>query len=102
MPRSLLFAAAFAASFAASDAPAFALSFAAAASESALTSGIVAPFPLAVSKGRAWYLVYRHYRESDAGLIAFRRWMRGQFKSDESRKRGARRGLASAPSPTHM
>ena len=49
---------------------------------------LVAPFPLAVSKGRAWYLVYRQYRESDAGLIAFRRWMRQQCKSEESRNRG--------------
>jgi DNA-binding transcriptional LysR family regulator len=37
---------------------------------------LVAPFPLTVPKGSAWYLVYRPYRENDAGLIAFRDWLR--------------------------
>jgi LysR family glycine cleavage system transcriptional activator/LysR family transcriptional regulator of beta-lactamase len=41
---------------------------------------LVAPFPLAVPKDRAWYIVYRPYRESDAGLIAFRGWMRAQAR----------------------
>jgi LysR family glycine cleavage system transcriptional activator/LysR family transcriptional regulator of beta-lactamase len=40
-----------------------------------------------VPKGRAWYIVYRPYRETDAGLIAFRQWMREQFKMEQSRKR---------------
>jgi DNA-binding transcriptional LysR family regulator len=48
---------------------------------------LVAPFPLVVPKGRAWYIVYRPYREADAALIAFRQWMREQFKTEQSRKR---------------
>jgi DNA-binding transcriptional LysR family regulator len=42
---------------------------------------LVAPFPLAVPKGQAWYIVYRTYRESDAGLIAFRAWMQEQSRT---------------------
>jgi DNA-binding transcriptional LysR family regulator len=41
---------------------------------------LVAPFSLAVPKGRAWYLVYRPFREDDPGLIAFRDWLRESFK----------------------
>jgi DNA-binding transcriptional LysR family regulator len=37
---------------------------------------LVAPFDLAVPKGRAWYLVYRAFREEDPGLVAFRNWLR--------------------------
>jgi hypothetical protein len=31
--------------------------------------------------------VYRPYREADAALIAFRQWMREQFKPEHGRKR---------------
>jgi LysR family glycine cleavage system transcriptional activator/LysR family transcriptional regulator of beta-lactamase len=41
---------------------------------------LVAPFSLSVPKGRAWYLVYRPFRETDPGLIAFRDWLRQHFK----------------------
>ena len=40
---------------------------------------LVAPFSLSVPKGRAWYLVYRPFRETDPGLIAFRDWLRHNF-----------------------
>jgi DNA-binding transcriptional LysR family regulator len=40
---------------------------------------LVAPFSLSVPKGRAWYLVYRPYRASDPGLVAFRDWLRQSF-----------------------
>jgi DNA-binding transcriptional LysR family regulator len=37
---------------------------------------LVAPFRLAVPKRRAWYLVYRPFRQDDPGLVAFRDWLR--------------------------
>jgi DNA-binding transcriptional LysR family regulator len=37
---------------------------------------LVAPFALAVPKGRAWYLIYRPFRQDDPGLSAFRAWLR--------------------------
>ena len=37
---------------------------------------LVAPFGLAVPKGRAWYLVYQPFRHDDPGLVAFRDWLR--------------------------
>jgi DNA-binding transcriptional LysR family regulator len=37
---------------------------------------LVAPFRLAVPKGRAWYLVYRPFRQDDPGLVALRTWLR--------------------------
>jgi DNA-binding transcriptional LysR family regulator len=40
---------------------------------------LVAPFALAVPKGRAWYLVYRPFRHDDPGLLAFRDWLRESF-----------------------
>jgi DNA-binding transcriptional LysR family regulator len=40
---------------------------------------LVAPFSLSVPKGRAWYLVYRAFRETDPALIAFRDWLRQHF-----------------------
>ena len=40
---------------------------------------LVAPFTLSVPKGRAWYLVYRPFRETDPGLIVFRDWLRQHF-----------------------
>lgn len=43
---------------------------------------LATPFPLAVPKGRAWYIVYRPYREDDSGLTAFRAWIHDQFKRD--------------------
>jgi len=45
---------------------------------------LVAPFPLAVPKDRGWYIVYRPYRESDAGLIAFRTWMQEQSRAKKA------------------
>ena len=36
---------------------------------------LVAPFPLTVPKGRAWYLIYRPARGSDPALQAFRSWL---------------------------
>jgi DNA-binding transcriptional LysR family regulator len=42
-------------------------------------SRLVAPFQLSVPKGRAWYLVYRPFRETDPGLAAFRGWLRQNF-----------------------
>jgi LysR family glycine cleavage system transcriptional activator/LysR family transcriptional regulator of beta-lactamase len=42
---------------------------------------LVAPFALAVPKGRAWYLVYRPFRQDDPSLVAFRDWLRGGFPS---------------------
>jgi DNA-binding transcriptional LysR family regulator len=41
---------------------------------------LVAPFRLSVPKGQAWYLVYRPFRRDDAGLAAFREWLRESFK----------------------
>jgi len=53
--------------------------------EDDIASGrLVAPFKLAVPKGRAWYLVYRPYREDDAALIAFRGWLRQNIKPDKA------------------
>jgi DNA-binding transcriptional LysR family regulator len=46
---------------------------------------LAAPFPLAVPKGQAWYIVYRPYRHDDPGLIAFRRWVCDQFKREPER-----------------
>jgi DNA-binding transcriptional LysR family regulator len=43
---------------------------------------LVAPFPLAVPKGRAWYLVYQPFRKDDPALTAFRTWLRKSFKID--------------------
>ena len=40
---------------------------------------LVAPFALSVPKGRAWYLVYRPFRETDPALIVFRNWLRQNF-----------------------
>lgn len=40
---------------------------------------LVAPFSLSVPKGRAWYLVYRPFRETDPALAAFRGWLRQHF-----------------------
>jgi DNA-binding transcriptional LysR family regulator len=40
---------------------------------------LVAPFPLTVPKGRAWYLAYRPHRADDPGLMAFRDWLRANF-----------------------
>lgn len=40
---------------------------------------LVAPFSLAVPKGRGWYLVHRPFRGEDPGLIAFREWLRQSF-----------------------
>jgi LysR family glycine cleavage system transcriptional activator/LysR family transcriptional regulator of beta-lactamase len=42
---------------------------------------LVEPFALRVPKGRAWYLVYRKFREGDLGLIAFRDWLKASFGS---------------------
>jgi DNA-binding transcriptional LysR family regulator len=48
--------------------------------EDDIASGrLLAPFTLAVPKGRAWYLVYRPFREDDPGLITFRSWLRENF-----------------------
>ncbi|MFL6806499.1 MAG: LysR substrate-binding domain-containing protein [Xanthobacteraceae bacterium] len=44
---------------------------------------LVAPFLLAVPKGRAWYFVYRPFRADDPGLIAFRDWLRESFKPNQ-------------------
>ena len=41
---------------------------------------LVAPFALTVPKGRAWYLVYQAFRQEDACFIAFREWLRRNFK----------------------
>lgn len=41
---------------------------------------LVAPFMLTVPKGRAWYLVYQAFRAEDPGFIAFRDWLRRNFK----------------------
>jgi DNA-binding transcriptional LysR family regulator len=50
---------------------------------------LVAPFALAVPKGRVWYLVYRPFRQDDPGLIAFRSWLRESFApSNEDAARG--------------
>jgi DNA-binding transcriptional LysR family regulator len=40
---------------------------------------LVAPFSLSVPKGRAWYLVYRPFRQDDLTLAAFRDWLRALF-----------------------
>ena len=44
---------------------------------------LVAPFALAVPKGRAWYLVYQPFRQEEAGFAAFRDWLRRNFKFGE-------------------
>jgi LysR family glycine cleavage system transcriptional activator len=36
---------------------------------------LVAPFACSVSKGKAWFLVYRQAREAEPGFVAFRRWI---------------------------
>lgn len=36
---------------------------------------LVAPFPRAVSKGKAWYLLHQQRRERELGFMAFRRWI---------------------------
>jgi DNA-binding transcriptional LysR family regulator len=46
---------------------------------------LVAPFSLSAPKGRAWYLVYRSFRETDPGLIAFRDWLRQNFTEKPQR-----------------
>jgi len=59
--------------------------------EDDIASGrLVAPFTLAVPKGRAWYLVHRAFRDDDAAFIAFRAWLRASFKPDQggTRPRG--------------
>lgn len=43
---------------------------------------LVAPFTLAVPKGRAWYLVYQPFRKDDPALVAFRDWLRHSVKPD--------------------
>jgi DNA-binding transcriptional LysR family regulator len=40
---------------------------------------LVAPFPLSVPKGRAWYLVYQSFRQQEPALIAFKAWLRRKF-----------------------
>jgi DNA-binding transcriptional LysR family regulator len=40
---------------------------------------LVAPFQLAVPKGRAWYLVYQSIRQDEPELVAFRGWLRRKF-----------------------
>jgi LysR family glycine cleavage system transcriptional activator/LysR family transcriptional regulator of beta-lactamase len=44
---------------------------------------LVAPFPLAVPKGRAWYLVYQPFRRDDPGLAAFRDWLHAILQPKE-------------------
>jgi LysR family glycine cleavage system transcriptional activator len=39
---------------------------------------LVAPFPLAVPKGKGWYLVYRPARLAEPGFLAFRDWLLGE------------------------
>jgi DNA-binding transcriptional LysR family regulator len=41
---------------------------------------LVAPFPRAVPKGRAWYLVYRPFRQDDPSIVALRDWLFARFK----------------------
>ena len=49
--------------------------------EDDITAGrLVAPFALAVPKGRAWYLLYQPFRKDDPAFIAFRTWLRASFK----------------------
>jgi DNA-binding transcriptional LysR family regulator len=40
---------------------------------------LLVPFSPSVPKGAAWYLVYRPFRKTDPGLIAFRDWLRQHF-----------------------
>jgi DNA-binding transcriptional LysR family regulator len=42
---------------------------------------LVAPFSLSISKGGAWYLVHRPFREGAPVLIAFREWLRRNFRA---------------------
>lgn len=50
--------------------------------EDDIASGrLVAPFALAVPKGRAWYLVYRPFRHGDPALVAFRSWLHNEVSS---------------------
>ncbi len=42
---------------------------------------LVAPFPLAVPKGRAWFLVYQPFRKDEPGFVAFRGWLRDTFSN---------------------
>jgi LysR family glycine cleavage system transcriptional activator/LysR family transcriptional regulator of beta-lactamase len=46
---------------------------------------LVAPFALAVPKGRAWYLVYRPFRQDDPGLLALRAWLEAITSPDQAR-----------------
>jgi DNA-binding transcriptional LysR family regulator len=40
---------------------------------------LIAPFPLTVPKGQAWYLVYQNFRQEEPGFLAFRAWLRRKF-----------------------
>ena len=49
---------------------------------------LVAPFPLAVPKGKEWYLVYREFRKDQRDFTAFRRWlMRPERNATKRRSR---------------
>jgi LysR family glycine cleavage system transcriptional activator/LysR family transcriptional regulator of beta-lactamase len=41
---------------------------------------LVAPFPLTVPKGQAWYLIFAASRRTDPSLVAFRAWLTEEAK----------------------
>jgi LysR family glycine cleavage system transcriptional activator/LysR family transcriptional regulator of beta-lactamase len=41
---------------------------------------LVAPFPLTVPKGQAWYLIFAASRRTDPSLVAFRAWLTEESK----------------------
>lgn len=45
---------------------------------------LVAPFALTVPKGRAWYLVYRSFRQEEPAFVAFREWLGRKFSEISS------------------
>ena len=45
---------------------------------------LIAPFPLTVPKGQAWYLVYQNFRQEEPGFLAFRAWLRRKFYGDSA------------------
>ena len=45
---------------------------------------LVAPFDLAVPKGKEWYLVYREFRKDQRDFVAFRQWL---MRPERARRR---------------
>lgn len=53
---------------------------------------LVAPFDLAVPKGKGWYLVYRPARLAEPGFLAFRDWLLSEAQPSASASSSAHSG----------